>query len=378
MDFSRSFRRKVGCWSNLTSELGRTVDIEFHYYMTYLIAVRAGLAPDAALIVAKSAQEVDDNHIPISVSAGTSEAYLSTISQTMDILRPHHARKIYPIFHFIPGDPDAPTAARKDGAKSPWTTTPDSALANVMLDSALKSGDLYRIGASAHAYCDTWAHQNFLGRDDALNEMPTAGVGATLINRIALLRIGHALAGRQPDIPDLIWRDDRLVDPVVINVDRFLDAAAHLFKKFCALQGRFAVGDDNPDLVELLRHLKEDIGPPATISAPREQRIERYRRRALSSAYGATMLPDYRSGDWSDAAFIEQRADLLTRVEIYIAEHAGIAGDILAFGTRMPCTWKEPSRYRETQWFRFQEAVKAHLDECWEILKREFPDLDGS
>ena len=354
------------------------MDIEFHYYMTYLIAVRAGFAPDAALIVAKSAQEIDDNHIPITVSAGTAEAYLSTVSQTMNILRPHHARKIYPIFHFIPGDPDAPSAARKDGAKSSWTTTPNSPLANVMLDAALRSGDLYRIGASAHAYCDTWAHQNFLGRDDALNEIPSAGVSATLVNRVALLRIGHALAGRQPDIPDLIWRDDRLLDPTVVNADRFLDAAAHLFKKLRILRTRSVVADDDRDLAELLRDLKEDIGTPSTISTPREPRIQRYRRRALSAAYGATDLPDYRSGDWADAAFVEQRADLVTRAEIYVAEHAGIAGDILAFGTRMPCTWKDPSRYRETQWFRFQEAVKAHLEECWDVLQREFPDIDRS
>ena len=346
--------------------------------MTYLIAVRAGLAPGEALIVAKSAQEVDDNHIPITVSAGSPEAYLSTLSQTMNILRPHHARRIYPIFHFIPGDPDAPTAARKDGAKSSWTTTPNSPLANTMIDGALRSGDLYRIGASAHAYCDTWAHQNFLGRDDALNEMPTAGVRATLVNRVALLRIGHALAGHQPDIPDLIWHDDRLLAPVVVNAERFLDAAAHLFKKLCAFKGRSAVADDDSDLVELLHDLKQDIGTPSAISAPREQRVERYRRRALSRAYGAAALPDYRPGEWSDAAFVEQRADLVTRVEIYLAEHAGVAGDILAFGTRMPCTWKDPGRYRESEWFRFQEAVKSHLDECWRILQREFPEIDGS
>src|SRR6476660_2604512 len=36
--------------------------------MTYLIAVRAGLAPEAAVTIAKSAQEVDDNHIPIMVT----------------------------------------------------------------------------------------------------------------------------------------------------------------------------------------------------------------------------------------------------------------------------------------------------------------------
>ena len=62
------------------------MDIEFHYYMTYLIAARAGFAPAEAAIIAQSAQEIDDNHIPIVVSAGTPYAYESVLSQTMDML----------------------------------------------------------------------------------------------------------------------------------------------------------------------------------------------------------------------------------------------------------------------------------------------------
>jgi len=42
------------------------MDIEFHYCMTYLIAARAGFRPSDAAILAQSAQEIDDNHIPIS------------------------------------------------------------------------------------------------------------------------------------------------------------------------------------------------------------------------------------------------------------------------------------------------------------------------
>ena len=351
------------------------MDIEFHYYMTYLIAARAGFSPTEATTIAKSAQEVDDNHIPITVSAGTPAAYLSTISQTMNILHPHHAARIYPIFHFIPGNPDAPSAARRDGAKSPWTTTPNSALANTILDTALGSGDLYRIGACAHAYADTWAHQNFLGRDDVLNEMPAASLSATIVNRMAFLRIGHALAGHRPDIPDLIWQDDRLVNSTVVNADRFLDAAFNLYKKFRVIKRGTSVADDDPVLISLINDLRADIGPPNTVSTLREQRIACYRRRALLAAYGATAIPEYRKGEWADAAFVEQHSDLVTSIEVYIAEHAGILGDILAFGTRMPRTWKDMTRYRETEWYRFQEAINAHVDECWEILKREFPDI---
>src|ERR1700723_1635681 len=109
------------------------MDIEFHYYMTYLIAAWAGFQPAEAAILAQAAQEVDDNHIPISVSKGTAAEYESIISQTMDILHPRHNERIYPIFHFIPGDPAAPSAKRNDGASSVWVTTPNSSLGNEML-----------------------------------------------------------------------------------------------------------------------------------------------------------------------------------------------------------------------------------------------------
>ena len=353
------------------------MNIEFHYYMTYLIAVRAGFTPAEAVTIAKAAQEIDDNHIPISVSSGTSAAYMSTLSQTMNILHPHHASRIYPVFHFIPGDPDVPAARRRDGARSPWVTTPNSRLANTMLDTALISGDLYRIGASAHAYADTWAHQNFLGRDDGLNEMPGGGVAEVLADRVALLRIGHALAGHQPDIPDLIWRDERLVNPVVTNVDRFMDAAAQLFKRFHKFKTGSIVPDSDLDLNSLIADLRADIGSPTTNSAPSEQRVGRYKLRSLESPYGGVAMPEYRQGEWADAAFVEQHADLVIRIEEYIAEHAGVAGDILAFGTRMPVSWKEPLHYRETEWYRFQEAVKAHLEECWALLKSLFPDISS-
>src|ERR1700761_2579079 len=147
------------------------MDIEFHYYMTYLIAARAGHAPADAVTIAHAAQEIDDNHIPLRVSAGTPAQYDSIVSQTNDILRPSHNRRIYPIFHFIPGEPMAESARRTDGLMSDWCTTPGSPLAHAMLDTALASGSLHRIGASAHAFADTWAHQNFIGIDHAFNEL---------------------------------------------------------------------------------------------------------------------------------------------------------------------------------------------------------------
>ena len=48
---------------------------------------------------------------------------------------------------------------------------------------------------------------------------------------------------------------------------------------------------------------------------------------------------------------------------------------MLRLGTSMKCTWRDPVHYRDTDWYKFQEAVKAHLDECWEVLVRDLPEL---
>jgi len=131
-----------------------------------------------------------------------------------------------------------------------------------------------------------------------------------------------------------------------------------------------------PPFISLLSDLRDDIGPSSEASPPLDPaRIARYKLRALSKPYGATHIPEYQEGKWADAAFVEQRSDLLPRIAIYMQEHAGIAGDAMAFGTALPCTWKDPSTREQTDWYRFQEAVKSHLDECWGVLLKHLPDL---
>jgi hypothetical protein len=353
------------------------VDIEFHYYMTYLIAVRSGFSTDEAAIIAQSAQEVDDNHIPISVSEGTAEAYEGIISQTMNILRPKHNEQIYPIFHFIPGDPMLPSARRRDASSSLWVTTPNSDLANEMLDTALKSGNLYRIGASSHAFADTWAHQNFLGKDDPLNEMPPETLIERVENVVELMRIGHALAGHLPDIPSLIWVDARLVNAEVDNTERFMDAADHLYRKFAAYKapGVSAVLLDNASKA-ILADLRADIGPSSKVAKPKDaDRIGRYEQRALKQEYGGKPIPGYVEAKWADAAFNEARESFMQQLEIMAAEKAGIAGDVLAGGTHISCTWKNPAERQQTDWYKFQEAIRSHLKECWDVLGKRLPDL---
>jgi hypothetical protein len=346
------------------------MDIEFHYYMTYLIAARAGFAPAAAQTIAHAAQSVDDNHIRYRITGAPDGDYFNYISQTMDILKPaRQLLRIYPIFHFIPGDPKAETARRTDGRENAWVTTPDSAVAGKMIDSALTSGDLHRIGVASHGYVDTWAHQNFIGRRDNYNDLGAA----SFIKR--LLNVGHGSAGHQPDQPALVWTDDRLSKSEVDNRDRFLDAAAALLRRYA---GHVGGGGRNleADIEALRADLDADIGPADSKSDPllKAARISRYRGRALQPAYGGEVLPLYDEYTWFNAAVAEQCAALRQKFDHLL----DLADDYVDQTTAIPCTWRDPTNYRASDWYGLVEAVKAHQNACWEILVAEkLPGLDA-
>ncbi len=95
---------------------------------------------------------------------GEASEYCNYISQTMNILKPKHKLFcIYPVFHFFPGEPQDRRAWRKDGKMHWLTTPPNSENADRMLEAALATEDLYRIGIACHAFADSWAHQNVTG-----------------------------------------------------------------------------------------------------------------------------------------------------------------------------------------------------------------------
>jgi hypothetical protein len=180
------------------------MDKEFHYYMTYLIASRSGFNPGEAGLIAKVCQATDENTRIYQIFAENQPGYSNYVSQTSDLLRPRYSRmRIYPVFHFIPGDQDFAGVQRADGNTHRLNTTPDSELANRCIDDALASDDFFQIGISCHAYADTWAHQNFIGYNDRFNKFD--GMLEWVIPNI-----GHADAKHAPDWPAHIWSDTRL------------------------------------------------------------------------------------------------------------------------------------------------------------------------
>lgn len=350
------------------------MDIEFHYYMTYLIAAHAGFKPGDALIIAHAAQSVDDNHIPVRLVDINDQVYENRISQTMDIVRPHEDALIYPVFHFIPGDPNAVTAKRVDGKTHLMNTTPDSALANDIIDAAIDSGCLYRIGVSAHGFVDTWAHQNFVGQRDDFNSFATTWLQKIKDNFLA---VGHAHAEHRPDWPALVWQDTRLAVPDVDNRARFLDAAERLFEKLTRyVNPGIPIADFQSRSRQLRADLNADIGARDDENLNVQARVERYKQRGATHAYGGAPIPPYVVGTWFSEAIADNRNEVVDKMKFhfevrYLQDVVDALNDVIANTSRQNVSWRnpDPTVHTKTNWYHFQEAVKAHLNECEAMLR---------
>jgi hypothetical protein len=234
-------------------------------------------------------------------------------------------------------------------------TTPNSDNANKIMDAALAGDDLYRIGIAAHGYVDTWAHQNFTGYYDEFNAM--AGPLSQ-----AIPNIGHADAQHNPDWPALVWKDDRLLVERVDNRARFLDAARHLFEKFA----RFVNAEISSDAItsgaqELLRDLEDAIGERDQANEYVNERIGRYKNLSQTAPYGDTEIKEYDDDSWFDDAVNEDVRGLRDKSDFTLTRWDPFT-DIY--------TWKDTSTYKQSDWYRFQEAVRQHQNDTWGILER--------
>jgi hypothetical protein len=327
------------------------MNTEFHYWITGTIAKHAGFDADEARIIAYSSQFVDDNDGEIPVFDQENDvvpSYKNLITQTMNILRPRRdIMKIYPLFHFIPGD-QANAPPRKDGRTHILNTTPDSSNARQILAYTIQSAaskykandksGLYRLGITTHAYVDTWAHQNFTGWFDDFN-----AIGANI-----LPDIGHANAMHHPDWVSHRWDDQRLQNPNIDNNLRFLTAAKKTYA--CYLDFQQKIGKSQTDAWDQLEgQLKGIFGPTYSGDCEKgaETRIAEYRK--LSG------LPDYDEHEW-----------------LYAAADEKTVFNIPTDGFDRKFVWKNPATKADTHWYRFQEAAKEHMICALDILRPVF------
>ncbi len=316
------------------------MDIEFHYYMTGIIARAAGFSEAEAKTIATASEYVDENDVRLRIEDRSGgRPYENYISQTMNILKPKRKlMRIYPVFHFVPGDPADERACRSDGKMHLLNTTPGNETAGSMMEEAFRAPEdtrLYRIGIATHAYADTWAHQNFVGWYDCFNNM---GLDPKP-------DIGHADAERHPDWPAHRWEDCRLVNDGIDNTERYIDAAEKIYGKYRGhLQG--IDRDANAGWDDLRNWLLRAMGPSFSGNSKwyAEERISRYKEIA-------PWLGDFDEADWfSDAIETEVRG---------LKDSDGGWRSMFTM-LRDRFYWRDGVDREKTDWFRFQESVKEH------------------
>jgi hypothetical protein len=245
------------------------VQIDFHHAATYVVARWAGFPADEAEIVAHSAQYVDD-----ATSSGeiwfdnggiyerVSSAHKFYDYRNMDELAEH---RVWIPFHFLPGNldearPGRPPDLSREGLVERCITRPDSHPAREMMSAVVLRQNrpyaLHRLGIAAHVYCDTWAHQGFVGYRDRINlatqvnandahhEKTFAqrfadlfGHGVELVEEKFVgesLPLGHGVVLSYPDRPYLVWSYRNGHGELVQrnNPAEFADAAANLHQWF--------------------------------------------------------------------------------------------------------------------------------------------------
>lgn len=207
-----------------------SMNIEFHYYALQYIARRAGFSEEDASVIAISSQMVDECVASWKIEGGRDPSR-SAISQNYIFWDEAVARDIYRPFHFIPGDAALAGSRRLDGRPGRFVVTEGSVLARAILEAALKTHDLFRIGIALHSYADTWAHQNFSGDSEPQNAFDPAS---------PIPPVGHLHALKNPDIPHLFWRDPRLKEESaeISNAARFVRAASMIYRFLCAYNRR--------------------------------------------------------------------------------------------------------------------------------------------
>jgi hypothetical protein len=327
--------------------------------MTGIIAKAAGFSEDEAKTIATASEYVDENDVCLTIedrNGSGGEAYENYISQTMNILKPKRKlMRIYPVFHFVPGDPSDERAYRKDGKMHLLNTIPNNKLANKMMDLSFDASEdtrLYRIGIATHAYTDTWAHQNFVGWYDYFND-------------IALdvkPDIGHANAEHHPDWPAHRWEDPRLVHDEIDNTKRFLEAAENIYGKYRYHNEQMSKRADS-DWETLCSQLIMAMGESfsGNHNYGREDRIKRYRELA-------PWLGDFDESEWFKEAI---------DVEVVRGLKDSDRG-LLSMFTMLydKLYWKKEVDKEKTHWYRFQEAVKEHQANAMEDLDELFAKME--
>jgi hypothetical protein len=330
------------------------MNIEFHYYIMYMLCKDAGLDEQDCITISYSSQYVDNNLVA-HVVKDDGLVYETIATQNYGWWGDWFPKHVYIPFHFFPGDTTYPGCKRKDKKTNPYNCTPGSAPVTRLLQRAMASKNLYRIGIALHTYADSWAHQNFSGMNEEWNSLSVDGTGAEAL----IPKVGHAEAISQPDIITGKWIDPRIDGEYryIDNEQRFLKAAQHIYTHLCALSGKSADG------WEWLRaRLKQLIGPF-------DERNERMKERILNYIVDEYLL-EYNKYEWIRQATFYNENESMLEDSFKNYDKFSWLRDQLLYKTKVmeKPVLRPRAGFTESHWYKWHQAAKAHLKEAHAVL----------
>jgi hypothetical protein len=229
------------------------MDIDFHYYATYVAALLAGYSKDEAVTIAHAGEYVDDSDnsrlLPVEKLAGLTPMVTALpFTQLIAMGRMGdwsastiaHDRRMWTAFHFLPGNLNYVHAYQgrtneiavfdrfeyNDLAREEFRSMclPDSPLAIAMVNDTVNNhfGNLHLIGIRMHVLIDTFAHMLFCGSAawhvNDVNAVPEIRFGDRWLPMAiplfstqeiyynSLAYTGHGRMGHIPDYPWITYR----------------------------------------------------------------------------------------------------------------------------------------------------------------------------
>ncbi|HAP43214.1 MAG: hypothetical protein A2087_08825 [Spirochaetes bacterium GWD1_61_31] len=324
--------------------------VEFHFYAIYVLAMQAGFEESEAWILANASQYIDAAIRPLSFAASARTITIGP-TQNYQFWDETVCAAIYQPFHFLPGDAADIQRQRLDGSLNLYSVSANGTLAKQLLVEALHSNDLYRIGIALHSFADTWAHQNFSGRNEAWNDLTRLG-GQDWMG-LRLPAAGHLQALTAPDEPDRVWQDKRLKPDyaVIRNHQRFRQAAGKIYRYLCLFRKR-SYGDEDQILDRLERIWRKPT---------RDERLTDY--------VIDWHLPAWSASDWQAAAGVpasrqtagqflgySQAGWLKSRLDELLDGEAGGPPIVVDSG------------FFQTDLYRWQEAANEHRRQAQRLM----------
>jgi RHS repeat-associated protein len=163
---------------------------DIHYYMTYFLAIAAGIDKEDARTIALAAQFVDDNPLtePIDLDETGSPEYIKSIFDNQPRLKNYH-------FTLSDGTTGTTEEKYKNNNLDLALTDPSQQLLNLLHaaeNAPTKCPSLQFFGEYLHAFQDTFSHRNS-------NDIPVDAVWHVPLSDTQL-GIGHGYLGTNPDM----------------------------------------------------------------------------------------------------------------------------------------------------------------------------------